>query len=86
MAIPLNILIVEDSETDAALLLGELRSAGYEASAKRVETETDYLASLQSLPDLIIADYRMPRLNGLRAMDLLRERGLDVPLILTFWR
>ena len=82
MAIPLTILIVEDSEADAAFLVGELRSVGYEPNAKRVETERDYLASLEVLPDVIIADYRLPQFNGLRAMDLLRERGLDVPFIL----
>jgi CheY-like chemotaxis protein len=82
MAIPLNILIVDDSADDTALLVAELQSAGFEPEWKRVETETDYRARLEQLPDLILSDYAMPQFGGLRAVDLLRERGLDIPFIL----
>ena len=82
MSIPLNLLIVEDSTDDAALLIVALRSAGFEPNAKRVQTEPDYLANLEAHPDLILADYRLPQFSGLRAADLLRERGLDIPFIL----
>src|SRR6266404_3407077 len=79
---PLNVLIVEDSPADAELLAQELRNAGFDPNWKRVETEGDYRASLQDLPDLIISDYTMPQFSGLRAMDVLRGRGLDIPFIL----
>src|SRR6266481_51451 len=79
---PLNLLIVEDSQHDAELLAGELRKAGFDPDWKRVETEDDYHASLQNSPELIISDYAMPQFSGLRAMDLLRERKLDIPFIL----
>lgn len=82
MATHLNLLIVEDSAEDSALLVAALRSAGFEPNTKRVQTEADYLASLEDLPELIIADYRMPQFSGLRAIDLLRERGLDIPFLL----
>src|SRR5262249_51789284 len=45
------------------------------------QTESDYLAELERSPDLILADYSLPRFNALRALELLRERGLDVPFI-----
>jgi len=82
MATAINILIVEDSPADALLVVEELKSAGFEPKWKRVETEADYLAGLKDSPHLIIADYTMPQFAGLRAMDLLGERGLDIPLIL----
>ena len=78
----LNILLVEDSEQDAELLLGELRHAGFDPRWHRVETEADFLAQLESSPDLILSDYSLPHFNGLRAAELLRERGLDIPFIL----
>jgi PAS domain S-box-containing protein len=82
LATPINILIVEDSPWDAAVLVRELKSAGFEPTWKRVETVADYRAHLETLPDLIISDYTLPLFSGLRAMELLRERGLDIPFIL----
>src|ERR1043165_6772289 len=82
MATPINILIVEDSMDDALLLVDELKSAGFEPTWKRGETKADYLAALEDFPDLIISDYTLPQFGGLRAVDLLRERGRDIPVIL----
>ncbi len=48
MAIPLNALLVEDSAADAALLVTELQKGGYDFKWKRVETEADYRANLNS--------------------------------------
>ncbi len=82
MAMPVNILIIEDSAADAALVVDELRSSGFDPKWTRVETEADFLLELEKLPELILADYAMPHFNGLRAADLLRERRLDIPFIL----
>src|SRR6266571_3179534 len=82
MATPLNILIVEDSMDDVVLLVDELKSAGFEPKWKRVETKAAYLAGLKDSPDIILSDYSMPQFNGLRAADLLRESGLNIPFIL----
>jgi len=82
MGIPLNLLIVEDSARDTELLLAALQSSGFEPKWKRVETEADYLANLEAPQDLIIADNSLSQFSGLRAVDLLRERGLDIPFIL----
>jgi PAS domain S-box-containing protein len=82
MAIPLNILIVEDSQDDAELMVGALRQAGFEPNWKRVEKERDFLAEIKKPIDVILSDYSMPQFNGLRAVKLLRETGSDVPFIL----
>lgn len=77
----LRVLILDDSEPDAELFLRELRQAGYVPEGERVETESAYLAALETIPDLILADYRLPQFDGLQAALLLRERGLDIPFI-----
>lgn len=77
-----RLLIVEDSPSDAEMAVRQLRNAGFEPQWRRVETAAEYLAALQDPPDLIISDYSLPHFDGIRAMDLLRERGLDVPLLL----
>ena len=42
MTTPLNVLIVEDRPADAALMVHELRRAGFDPVWRRVETEEDY--------------------------------------------
>ena len=83
MSKPLNILIVEDSEDDALLLLVQLRKDGYQPDFMRVETHESMLAALgQRTWDVVISDYVMPRFSGLRALATLRESGLDLPFII----
>ena len=82
MAASLKILIVEDNPADAELLIRELRRAGFDPEWSRVDTEPEYLASLNENLDGILSDYDMPQFNGLRALELLKERGLEVPFII----
>jgi PAS domain S-box-containing protein len=81
MAIPLRLLIVEDSPDDAELLLRELARAGYEVEAARVEDEESFLAALRNSPQIILMDYRLPEFNALRGLAILRESALDIPCI-----
>ncbi|MBI3982996.1 MAG: PAS domain S-box protein, partial [Gemmatimonadetes bacterium] len=82
MAIPLRLLAVEDSEEDAELLVRELRRAGYEPRARRVDTPAAMSAALDEGPwDLVTADYRMPQFSGTAALSLLRERDTETPFI-----
>lgn len=82
MATPLNILIVEDSVDDAEILVAELCHAGFIPQWQRVETESDFLTALKKRPDIVLADYSMPQFNGLRAAELTRDSGLNIPFIL----
>ncbi len=83
MAKPLNILIVEDSEDDALLLLVELRKSGYEPEFERVETRVAMQEALKRRPwDVIISDYVMPKFSGVDALSVLKESGLDLPFII----
>lgn len=82
MARPLHVLIVEDRLDDADLMVHTLRRAGFDPDWERVETEEAYLKALSSHPDVILADYSLPQLDGLRALQLLQERNLDIPFIL----
>ncbi len=82
MARPLRVLIVEDNPADAELIARQLRRAGFDAEWKRVDTEPEYLASLHSDLDVILSDYEMPQFSGLRALELLKARNLEIPFIL----
>ena len=78
----LRLLMLEDNESDAMLVLHELRRAGFVVDSRRVETEAEYLAALDPELDLILADYSLPQFDALRALKLTRERGYDIPFIL----
>ena len=80
---PLQILIVEDSENDALLLQLALEKAGTRFTCKRVETSPEMSAALDAQNwDVIVADYVLPNFDGLAALALIKERGLDVPFII----
>jgi PAS domain S-box-containing protein len=80
---PLGVLVVEDSEDDAALLVRELRRGGITATVERVETAEEMRAALDRRTwDLVIADYTLPKFGAPAALALLRERGLDLPFII----
>jgi PAS domain S-box-containing protein len=77
----LQLLIVDDQPADAEQIVSELCRAGFAAAWQRVETEPEFAESLGAGFDLILADYALPQFEALRALELLRARGLDVPLI-----
>jgi len=79
----LRVLIIEDSEEDALLLLRELRRGGYEVASERIETaETMQAALTQKTWDLIVSDYTLPQFNAPQALQVLKASGLDLPFIL----
>jgi PAS domain S-box-containing protein len=74
--------MIEDSEDDAALLLRELRRAGYDPVAERVDTVADLERALDEPWDIILCDYRMPMLDALKALSVVRSRSIDTPCII----
>ena len=77
-----NVLMVEDSEDDAELLLLELRRQGFEPRARRVDTESALEAALAERRwDVVISDHNMPTFSGDDALRLWKEHAPDVPFI-----
>ena len=78
----LRLLNVEDSEADVILLEHHLTSAGYELTSQTVKTAVHMKAALKAKEwDIILCDYSMPGFDALKALSVLRESGLDIPLI-----
>src|SRR5919106_4942412 len=83
----LRVLLVEDSENDAMLLLRELRRGGYEPLSQRVCTPEDMEKALCAADaadgpfEVVISDYFMPRFRAPDALRLLRDLGYDLPFI-----
>ena len=80
---PLRLLLIEDSEDDALLLVRELCKGGYAPDFARVDTPQDLEAALdENTWDAVIADYNMPSFTGLDALRIIQAKGLDLPFIL----
>ena len=80
---PLRVLIVEDNERDAALLVRELRRGGYEPDSERVETPETMRAALERQSwDIVLSDYFMPRFSAPAALSVVKERGHELPFII----
>lgn len=83
MSTPLRVLIVEDNEDDAELLLRALQRGGFDPIFRRVETPEDMRAALeQDNWDIVISDWAMPRFDATAAYSVLQEKTLDLPFII----
>lgn len=83
MNISLRVLIVDDSDDDAKLMIRQLRNGGYDPKWKRVETAETMKAALESQQwDVILCDYKMPRFNSPAALKVLQDIKIDIPFII----
>lgn len=78
---PLKVLIIEDNEDDALLLIRQLQQNGYAVQHRRVDTVQELETTLQQSWDLVLADYSMPALSGMEALAKVRALDRDVPFI-----
>jgi PAS domain S-box-containing protein len=79
---PLRILFLEDDPQDAELVQAMLEAEGVVCLVTRVETQADFLASLEHDGfDLILADYSLPSFDGISALKLAVDRRPELPFI-----
>ncbi|PYS28175.1 MAG: hypothetical protein DMG11_13635, partial [Acidobacteria bacterium] len=77
-----KILQVEDSDADSELIVRHLRGLRVPFRLKRVDSLANFLQQITTTsPDLILADFRVPGIGALDVLDVLKERQLDIPVI-----
>ncbi|MGE0746663.1 MAG: response regulator [Rhodospirillales bacterium] len=82
MSAPVRVLIVEDSEDDAMLVLREMARRGHRTEHRIVDTAEALAAALAGGRwDLVIADFTLPQFSGARALEMVRARDTEVPFI-----
>ena len=80
---PLKVLVIEDSEVDALLLVEQLRAGGYAPDARRVDNAEDLMEALEKQAwDVIFSDHSMPRFSSTEALEIVRSSAFDVPFII----
>jgi PAS domain S-box-containing protein len=78
-----RILHLEDNPDDADLVALTLRQAGLAGDLLQVDNREAFAAALdEGTFDAVLSDYALPGFDGLGALGLVRERGLDIPFIL----
>jgi PAS domain S-box-containing protein len=83
MSTPLHVLLIEDSEIDALMIVRELKRNGYEPVFERVERAEAFTAALEKQTwDIILADHKLPQFSDVEALQLVQEQGLDIPFII----
>jgi diguanylate cyclase (GGDEF)-like protein len=78
----LQVVIVEDSVTDAELVARTFAKAGMDVVLHRVQTESTFVSALLKIrPDLILSDFSLPQFDGLQALDLAVVHAPETPFI-----
>jgi len=81
--VPLRLLLVEDSPDDALFLVRELKKGDYDVQFRRVDTRADLQAALDAEAwDLVVSDFVIPGFGGLEALDVVHDKGLDLPFLM----
>ncbi len=79
----IKILILEDSPSDAYLVLDHIKKSGIKFSHQLVSTRKEYLSAFSTFkPDLIISDYHIPQFDGMQSLTIRNEIAPNTPFIL----
>lgn len=82
MSRPLRLLLIEDSDDDATLLLEELRRGGFSVESTRVESAEQLRGALPDNDfDIAISDYLLPQFSAPAALEIIKSTGRDIPFI-----
>lgn len=79
----LRILILEDSESDAGLVIRTLKKANFVFDSIRVDAREEFIEALDDYkPHVILSDHSLPQFNSLEAYKIYKEKKLKIPFIL----
>jgi len=77
-----RVLLVDQSAADAELVLNELRQAGMQVSAQRVESEDALISSLHEFgPDVVLSEHTLPELDFRATLGVVHSICPATPLI-----
>jgi len=77
----LKILILEHIPSDMERIQRALEKTGIDFVSRQIKTKMEYLNYLEKAVDVIIADYDLPNLSAMKALEILNEREYDIPFI-----
>lgn len=78
----LRVLVIDESESDAALIHEILTDAGFKVLVERVEAAHEMREALEEDWDLICSEYILTDFSGLEALHLLQRTRKAIPVII----
>jgi two-component system sensor histidine kinase/response regulator len=79
---PLRVLILEDNPADAELVIRELQRTGFTFTHQLVDGKREFSKVLKEFqPQVILSDFKLPRFDGLAALEMTRLKAPEVPFI-----
>jgi PAS domain S-box-containing protein len=82
MSAPLRVLLVEDSPSDAKLIIQELKNIGRTLEFERIDTAEAMHAALKQHWGVVLSDWSMPKFSAPAALSIVREKDPDLPFII----
>ncbi len=79
---PLRLLLIEDNEDDAHFILRMLENNGYDVDCNMVKSANEVIKAIKKEYDIVISDYQLPGFDGGKALNIIRENGIDTPFII----
>ncbi len=78
----LDVLLLEDVDTDAELIRHQLRADGITGSVRRADAKAAFETELEkAAPDIVLADYSLPSFDGLTALGMVKDQYPTVPVV-----
>jgi signal transduction histidine kinase len=78
----LRLLLLTADDDEAAQVMEAVRCAGYEPAGTWVDNQIDYLSRLADDPEIVLAAWQLPQYDALRALEAVRERRLEIPVLI----
>lgn len=79
----IKILIIEDNNDDAYLVIRQLTKSGMSFISEVVETSKAFEESLDTFcPDIILSDYSLPAFDAVSAFEIIKSKNLSIPFII----
>ncbi len=80
-AVTLRVLIYSSRSFDAEMIVGQLTRTGFDPCWQMVNDETAYTAGLDDNPEIVFVADAPPEIDPMRALTIVQERGIDIPVI-----
>ncbi len=82
MSASLRLLMIEDSESDAELVLHALARHGYSTEHRRVDDEPTLRQALGDAWEIVLCDHGLPGFSSFEALALVREHDHELPFVI----